>query len=663
MDNSQSKPGKTERACKPCRDLKVRCLPCLGGGNICQKCQRSGACCIFEELKQRKKRKAPDNCTTVEALEAKLSDLAKQLEASNAQLQSLQGSSSENLSPENPSLSSYAAPFASSSSGTQIADSGSVDQDDHVIEQLLGCGFLTTDTANAFLLKYRQMCEYSPFVVIPEGATTQSLRQDQPFLLHAVLAVASRESPDLQRTLERSLRERLLKTVMIEGEKSIDLLEAIIIYLTWEHFFHVPKKRLFNQLLHLAISMCVDMGLDLGPCEASARKTGLQLDHHHLSGGTPDDIFFSRAARRVYIGCYYLSSASGWVWRKPNNIHYTEYMMQCAQSLSEDLEYETDALILPLLQTQRLGDEFHDLLLPTNLDYSCPSSSEEVQSHLRTFRVKLDELLPTRFLDCLPTSLASHLATSHAYEMGILSKNMVNKERRGCDNAASTPSQLDVLMACLDSAKCYVETFLSFPLSEYPKLAVPQWWGLVGSVYILYVLSIGTPQVPLWDVCVAKDKVRLEIYLDLLCYRMQSITGSTTEAPAGRDLFSLMGPIFANVKASYERLKKLPQTTSSADKEPVHGTAFESESKPCNKRIKPGRCPAFPFWSSTQSSTNPSVEAPSDLFAAFEPADPNMNCFQDDSSWLEDMPSVNTNLGWNMSDWNFEVVHTAPQAE
>ncbi|KFY62633.1 hypothetical protein V496_04491 [Pseudogymnoascus sp. VKM F-4515 (FW-2607)] len=653
MDNSPSKPRKTERACKPCRDLKVRCLPCPGGGNICQKCQRSGACCIFEELKQRKKRKAPDDHTTVEVLEAKLSDLAKQLEASNAQLQTLQGSSSENLSPENPSLSSYAAPFASSSSGTQIADGGSVDQDDHVIEQLLGCGILTTDTANAYILKYRQMCEYSPFVVIPEGATTESLRQDQPFLLHAILAVSSRESPDLQSTLERSLRERLLRTVMIEGEKSIDLLQAILIYLTWEHFFHIPKKRLFNQLLHVGVSMCIDMGLDIGPCEASSRKVGLQLDHHCLSEGAPDDMFFSRAARRVYIGCYYLSSASAWVWRKPNSIHYTEYMMQCAQSLSKDPEYETDTLILPLLQTQRLGDEFQDLLLPANHNYSSSSSLEQVQTHLRTFQAKIDKVLVDELSDCLPISLASHLTKVHAYEMGILSKGMVNKERLGGEDVASTSSQLDVMMACLESSRCFVETFLSFSLSEYPKLAVPQWWGLIGSVYILYVLSIGTPQLPLWDVCVARDKVRLEIYLDLLCYRMQSITGSTAETPAGRDLYSLMGPIFAHVKASYERLKKLPQTVSSTDGEPVHGTSFEGEAKPCNKRQKPGQCPALPFWTSRQNFTNPPVEAPNNPFEEFESADPNVDFFQDNGSWLEDMPNVN--LGCNLSDWNFDT--------
>jgi hypothetical protein len=114
-----------------------------------------------------------------------------------------------------------------------------------------------------------------------------------------------------------------------------------------------------------------------------------------------------------------------------------------------------------------------------------------------------------------------------------------------------------------------------------------------------------------------------------------------------------MAPIFANVKASYERLKKLPQTASSVDQEPVHGTAFEAEAKPCNKRIRPGRCPALPFWSSMQSYTEPPVEALNGLFTC-EPAGTNMDFCQDDSSWLEDTLNVNMDVGSDMGNWNFD---------
>jgi hypothetical protein len=138
---------------------------------------------------------------------------------------------------------------------------------------------------------------------------------------------------------------------------------------------------------------------------------------------------------------------------------------------------------------------------------------------------------------------------------------------------------------------------------------------------------------------------------------MQSITGSSAEVPAGRDLFSLMGPIFANVKNTYERLKKLPQIASSIDREPVHGTAlFEDQAEvPSNglpKTTLRSRCPAFPFWSNTQNFANPPVEAHSDSLAPFE-STVTVDSFQDEGSWLGDMPNVN--LGSNMSDWNFDM--------
>jgi hypothetical protein len=271
----------------------------------------------------------------------------------------------------------------------------------------------------------------------------------------------------------------------------------------------------------------------------------------------------------------------------------------------------------------------------------------------------MNEALSNESLECLPVSLAAHFATSHAHDMGLLSKSLSNKHRSSGleDRASTSASQLDVLMVCLDSAKAFVESFLSFPLSEYPKLSGVQWSGLICNIFVLYMLLIGIPELPQWNVGIARDKVRLEIYLDLLCYRMQSITDSSAEAPAGRDLFSLMGPIFANVKITYERLKKLPQRSSSIDREPVHGTTLfgdqaEVASNKLPKNSSRSRCPAFPFWSNTENYTNPPIEAHSDLLAPFESTEA-MDSFEDVSSWLEDMPNVN--LGYNMSDWNFDM--------
>ena len=657
MEHSYEKPRKADRACRPCRDLKVRCLLDAGGGKICQKCQKSGACCVFEEPKERKKRKAPDDRITVEALEAKLAELAKQLEKSKEDHQ-LQKSASPAHGPSVENASSAVTPSqAAPSSGLGLLDENYFEQDDHVIDTMLRNGILSINAANECLLRFQDMSHYFPFVMLLQGATIECMREKQPFLLHAVLAVTSRRNHNLRTMLGISLRQRLMKAVMIEGEKSIDLLQALILCLAWEHFFYIPKKLQSTQMLQVAISMCVEMGLDERPCEAASRMAGTHLDHHYSTGGEPDDPFFSKAARRVYIGCYFLSVNAAWIWRKPSYMQFTDYdyLAQCAQSLSEDPEYDTDTHILPLLEIQRVAIEYHELFLLTNPDYWMPNSSELFQSRLEVFQAKIKQAVPTELSECLPVKLAAQYAIAHACEMDTINPCLQNIPR---SLEASPASQVPVLKVCLEASKSFVETFLSFPLSEYSKLSGSQWWGLVSNVVILYRLAIGTPQLPHWDVNIAREKFKLEIYLELLSYRVQGATECAVEAPRGRDMFSLMGAILANVKDTYERLKKLPQAASSMDGERVHGMALdefrEKSGDAQAASLYKRRCPAFSFRTNQWKVRSPSPTTHDDLCALFDSIEPDslvdIDSIQDDGTWLDAMPELN--LVSNTSGWN-----------
>jgi len=577
----------------------------------------------------------------VTALEAKVSDLALQLEQSKRYRQDDRQTTALGLSEadafpvdqnsfpkfltgsKEQTTSNYPVPLPTPPKSQLLTNCGTRVQGGHPISQMLQDGILSYVDATFLLSKFRRMCYYSPFVIISEESTVESMAQHQPFLLHAVFAISTQENKELQKTIESSFRELLLRAVTIEGEKSIDILQAFVVYLAWYHYFYIPMKQQFNQLLQIAISMCIDMGLDHPPSEAAARKIGLQLDHHYTIGGAKCDRFFSKAARRAYLGCHYLSATSSWIWRKPNNLHRTEYLMECAESLSKDPEYETDILILPLIQSQTLGDEYHEAFLSRNFNYSGPSCSAKIKEKLHTFRMTMDKILLTNSAsDCMTISLATQFATSHAHEMDHLNPCLSNKHFIPGDLkdwASNISSQHDVLMVCLDAATTFIETFLSLPLTEYPKLSVLQWWGLICNTAFLYRLSLGTPKLRQWDVAIARGAARLDLYLELLCYRMQCITGSTSEIATGKDLFSLMCPIFSNVKDTYERLKKLPQSSSAIDEQPVHAKAFTVEGAVGRGSadggaashqhqhqhqqynapmfIKPSQCPAFRYWS------------------------------------------------------------------
>ncbi len=72
-----------------------------------------------------------------------------------------------------------------------------------------------------------------PFVIVPAKISLDSLRHQRPFLLLAILSLAAEEGSKVQCRLELELRETLSRKVIINAEKSLDLLQGILVYLAW----------------------------------------------------------------------------------------------------------------------------------------------------------------------------------------------------------------------------------------------------------------------------------------------------------------------------------------------------------------------------------------------------------------------------------------------
>ena len=97
---------------------------------------------------------------------------------------------------------------------------------------------LTYERATALLSIFRNMSIYFPFVLLPTEYNIESLSEERPFLFLAMMATASSEDKPLQEILDRELRTMLSTKVILEGEKSIDLLQGLLVYLAWFAGFH-----------------------------------------------------------------------------------------------------------------------------------------------------------------------------------------------------------------------------------------------------------------------------------------------------------------------------------------------------------------------------------------------------------------------------------------
>lgn len=86
---------------------------------------------------------------------------------------------------------------------------------------------------NHFLQRYRAMQHYFPFVVIPDSWDVAYMLDSRPLLLLAVIASAACHYPQLQQRLVKDLRDALTRRVMVGGESTLELLQAMLVHLAW----------------------------------------------------------------------------------------------------------------------------------------------------------------------------------------------------------------------------------------------------------------------------------------------------------------------------------------------------------------------------------------------------------------------------------------------
>ena len=93
----------------------------------------------------------------------------------------------------------------------------SVDMDSELVQELLD--------------KYVASSSHFPFILIPPGARAEKLRRSQPLLVLAIMAATT--EGQLQRRLEEDFLKRLAESVIVRGEKSLDTVSSILVYLAW----------------------------------------------------------------------------------------------------------------------------------------------------------------------------------------------------------------------------------------------------------------------------------------------------------------------------------------------------------------------------------------------------------------------------------------------
>jgi hypothetical protein len=117
------------------------------------------------------------------------------------------------------------------------------------IQDVISKGVMSLERAEESIQFFRTKACSFPFVLIPPQMSLDRLRREKPFLLLSILTCAAQSNNKLQAILELELRESLGKKVIISGEKSMDLLQGVLVYLTW-YIFKLVRSHFVPRLTH-----------------------------------------------------------------------------------------------------------------------------------------------------------------------------------------------------------------------------------------------------------------------------------------------------------------------------------------------------------------------------------------------------------------------------
>lgn len=122
-------------------------------------------------------------------------------------------------------------------------------------------GVISSAEADALFRKYVwKKAPYFPFVVFSHDTDAQTLRRDSPFLFLAIMTASVEDQIILQKTLWLEIREIIGRRIVVAGEKSLDLLQGLLVHVCWYHYrFQTPDGQMI-MFLSMAVALLVNLG-------------------------------------------------------------------------------------------------------------------------------------------------------------------------------------------------------------------------------------------------------------------------------------------------------------------------------------------------------------------------------------------------------------------
>ncbi|KAH8657458.1 hypothetical protein BGZ60DRAFT_531622 [Tricladium varicosporioides] len=425
----------------------------------------------------------------------------------------------------------------------------------HEYADVVDRGLLTAEMANKMFTCYvERMAPHLPAVIFPPGTTSAEVRKSKPTLFLAILGASSGMNyPELQRTLTKEVMGIYAERVIVNGEKTLELIQALHVSTLWywppEHF----EELKFYQLIHIAAVMAIDIGMGKKSKSQKGKYAGLWRDHPWRRTPYPDPE--CAEARRSWLVCYFLCCNASMGLRRPNLIRWTPFMADCIEFLEASPEAApSDRVLCQWVRSQHIAEEIGTQFSMDDPMATVSIADSKVQYALKGFERDLEKWSSqiTPDIQSHDLKLTEHVVNLYMHEVAMHVDHNVDEFKppfteealRGMaerEPDVLTSAHISALSTCLTSIDGIFENFFKFDIDTIRCLPIYNFIRLAYAVVVLIKMyfAAATPNSELGKV-INKDNMKVEQYLDNLLDIFRASAAEEKSRPSAKFLMVLM---------------------------------------------------------------------------------------------------------------------------
>ncbi|WEW59007.1 hypothetical protein PRK78_004475 [Emydomyces testavorans] len=417
------------------------------------------------------------------------------------------------------------------------------------------------ETATKAFDRYvNDMAPTAPFVVFSPGTTMSEVRRTRPILFLSILSVSVAVfRPQLQMLLQNEIHRIFADRVLVRGEKSLELVQALLIATIWynppEHF----EELKFYQFIHTAAVMGVDIGMNR---KTKANSKTLGMWKELFGNKTPIVDAESLEARRAWLGCYSMAVNCSMSLRRPLFIRWQSYNDESIEMLKNSPDaLPSDKSLIQWVKLAHIGEDVSFQFSMDDPTTNVSITDPKIQYALKGFERQLEDWRKEVPPEAYSPSMEhyEHILNVYMHEIGMHVDHNIDDfkppflgeigEEGQVD--LGTAAHVDALTACLTSAHRSFQLFCSIDHRDLLCLPTMQFVRTTyASVALVKLFSLAISSGSKLNHIFNPADFKVEYFLDKLMHHLRAC-GDTDGGRRGAK-FALM---VAMLKSWYMRSK------------------------------------------------------------------------------------------------------------